>query len=105
MFELMSLDTRVADIINQFPIEILDQVEIDVKYDSYIDRERKLAEKIEGLEDFKINTNFDYDRVKALSSEAREKLKKIRPDTIGQASRISGVSPSDISVLTVYMGR
>ena len=76
-----------------------------MKYESYIEREKKLAVKIEGLEDYKIKSDFDYDRVKALSSEAREKLKRIRPETIGQMSRISGVSPADVSVLTVYLGK
>ncbi len=66
---------------------------------------RKLAEKIGSLEDFHIKEDFDYDRVKALSLEAREKLKRIKPETLGQASRISGVSPSDVSVLTIYMGK
>jgi tRNA uridine 5-carboxymethylaminomethyl modification enzyme len=103
--ELKKIDKRINDLVESFSKEVVEQLEIDIKYESYIDREQKLAEKIEGLEDYKINTNFDYDRVKALSSEAREKLKKIKPQTIGQASRISGVSPSDISVLTVYMGK
>jgi tRNA uridine 5-carboxymethylaminomethyl modification enzyme len=103
--ELKKIDTRIKELFDSFPKDVVEQLEIDIKYESYIDREQKLAEKIEGLEDYKINTNFDYDRVKALSSEAREKLKKIKPETIGQASRISGVSPSDISVLTVYMGK
>jgi tRNA uridine 5-carboxymethylaminomethyl modification enzyme len=83
----------------------LQQAEIHTKYESYIEREQRLAEKIETLEEFGIKSDFDYDRVKALSSEAREKLKRIKPETIGQASRISGVSPSDISVLTIYLGK
>ena len=85
--------------------EELEQVEINIKYETYVDREQKLADKIGALENFRIKPDFDYDRVKALSSEAREKLKKIKPETIGQASRISGVSPADISILTVYMGK
>lgn len=105
MAELKQIDPRIEELLLIYPAEVVEQLEIDIKYESYIEREQKLAEKIEGLEDYKINTNFDYDRVKALSSEAREKLKKIKPETIGQASRISGVSPSDISVLTVYMGK
>jgi tRNA uridine 5-carboxymethylaminomethyl modification enzyme len=85
--------------------EELEQVEINIKYETYVDREQKLADKIGALENFRIKPDFDYDRVRALSSEAREKLKKIKPETIGQASRISGVSPADISILTVYMGK
>lgn len=103
--EIKKLDSRINELFNQYPQEVSEQVEIDIKYESYIEREQKLAEKIGGLEEFKIKIDFDYDRVKALSSEAREKLKRIKPETIGQASRISGVSPSDISVLTVYLGK
>lgn len=103
--EIKSLNTELAQTISRFSEEIQQQAEIEIKYQTYIERERKLAEKIGALENFKIKSDFDYDRVKALSSEAREKLKKIKPETIGQASRISGVSPADISVLTVYMGK
>jgi tRNA uridine 5-carboxymethylaminomethyl modification enzyme len=103
--DLKTLDKDLNALLAEYSNEVLEQVEIDVKYESYIEREQKLAEKIGGLEDSKIRVDFDYDRVKALSSEAREKLKKIKPETIGQASRISGVSPSDISVLTIYMGK
>jgi tRNA uridine 5-carboxymethylaminomethyl modification enzyme len=103
--DLKTLDKDLNVLLTKYANEVLEQVEIDVKYESYIEREQKLAEKIGGLEDSKIRADFDYDRVKALSSEAREKLKKIKPETIGQASRISGVSPSDISVLTIYMGK
>jgi tRNA uridine 5-carboxymethylaminomethyl modification enzyme len=85
--------------------EILEQAEIQVKYSSYIEKERTNAEKLHRLENIQIPENFDYDALKSLSYEAREKLKNIRPVTISQASRISGVSPSDISVMLVYMGR
>jgi tRNA uridine 5-carboxymethylaminomethyl modification enzyme len=88
-----------------FSKEELEQTEIKIKYEPYLDREEKLAAKLESLENYKINSDFDYDRVKALSSEAREKLKKVRPETIGQMSRISGVSPADVSVLSVYLGK
>jgi tRNA uridine 5-carboxymethylaminomethyl modification enzyme len=88
-----------------FSQEELEQAEIKIKYEPYLEREEKLAAKIESLEDYRILPDFDYDRVKALSSEAREKLKKIRPATIGQMSRISGVSPADVSVLSVYLGK
>lgn len=103
--DIRKMSSTIAETLGQYTEEILEQVEINVKYDSYIDREQKLAEKIGSLEDFKIYPDFDYDKVKALSHEAREKLKKIRPATIGQMSRISGVSPADVSVLTVYLGK
>jgi len=105
MKELATLDSRIKKTLDQFNIEVQQQVEINLKYESYIEREQKLAEKIESLENYKILPDFDYDRVKALSSEAREKLKRIRPETIGQMSRISGVSPADVSILTVYLGK
>ncbi len=83
----------------------LEEVEILTKYEGYISKEQDLAEKIGRLEELNINENLDYYKLTSLSSEAREKLNKIKPRTIGQASRISGVSPSDISVLIVYLGR
>jgi tRNA uridine 5-carboxymethylaminomethyl modification enzyme len=85
--------------------EILEQVEIQVKYSGYIDKEKNNADKLNRLEGIKIPENFDYTKLKSLSHEAREKLSNIRPATISQASRISGVSPNDISVMLVYMGR
>jgi tRNA uridine 5-carboxymethylaminomethyl modification enzyme len=85
--------------------EILEQAEIQVKYSGYIEKERNNADKLTRLEDVKIPDSFDYDKIKSLSYEAKEKFKKIKPITISQASRISGVSPSDISVLLIYMGR
>ncbi len=103
--ELLQLTPLLKTELAGFTEEELEQVEINIKYETYVDREQKLADKIGALENYKIKPDFDYDRVKALSSEAREKLKKIKPETIGQASRISGVSPADISILTVYMGK
>ncbi|WP_158728040.1 MULTISPECIES: tRNA uridine-5-carboxymethylaminomethyl(34) synthesis enzyme MnmG [unclassified Flavobacterium] len=85
--------------------EILEQAEIQVKYSGYIEKERNNADKLLRLEDVKIPENFDYEKIKSMSIEAKQKLSKIRPVTISQASRISGVSPSDISVLLIYMGR
>ena len=105
MAEIKTIDKDLKVLIDKYTPEVQEQVEVFLKYETYIEREEKLARKIEGLESYQIRPDFDYDRVKALSSEAREKLKKIRPETIGQASRISGVSPSDISVLTVYLGK
>lgn len=103
--EIRQLHSSLAQLIDSYSADVAEQVEISVKYDTYIDREQKMAEKIESLEHYRIRPDFDYDRVKALSSEAREKLKKIRPETLGQVSRISGVSPADVSVLTVYLGK
>ena len=103
--EFKEINSDLAALFNKYSKEIQEQVEIAVKYDSYIDREQKLVEKIGNLDAYKILPEFDYDRVKALSSEGREKLKKIKPETIGQASRISGVSPADISILTIYLGK
>jgi tRNA uridine 5-carboxymethylaminomethyl modification enzyme len=90
---------------NDLDQEILEQAEIQVKYSGYIEKERNNANKLTRLEDVKIPENFDYNKIKSMSIEARQKLNKIRPVTISQASRISGVSPSDVSVLLIYMGR
>ncbi|MBT8309395.1 MAG: tRNA uridine-5-carboxymethylaminomethyl(34) synthesis enzyme MnmG [Flavobacteriaceae bacterium] len=85
--------------------EVIEQTEIQVKYSGYINKEKNNADKLNRLENIKIPSNFDYSKIKSMSYEAREKLKSIQPATISQASRISGVSPNDISVLLVYMGR
>ncbi|MCX6173112.1 MAG: tRNA uridine-5-carboxymethylaminomethyl(34) synthesis enzyme MnmG [Flavobacterium sp.] len=90
---------------NELDKEIIEQAEIQVKYSGYIEKERNNAEKLTRLEDIKIPENFDYNKIKSMSTEAKQKLSKIRPVTISQASRISGVSPSDVSVLLIYMGR
>ena len=91
--------------VNALDREILEQAEIQVKYSGYIEKERNNADKLTRLEDVKIPEFFDYEKIKSMSIEAKQKLSKIRPVTISQASRISGVSPSDISVLLIYMGR
>ena len=85
--------------------EIIEQAEIQVKYSGYIEKEKNHADKLNRLEDAIIPDNFDFNKIKSISIEAKQKLNKIRPKTIAQASRISGVSPSDISVLLIYMGR
>jgi len=90
---------------NDVDQEILEQAEIQVKYSGYIEKERNNADKLTRLEEVKIPENFDYNKIKSMSIEAKQKLSKIHPVTISQASRISGVSPSDISVLLIYMGR
>lgn len=96
------MDTIVAD---NYRREILDSSEISIKYKGYIQREQQMADKIKRLENLIIPEGFDFDKVESLSIECRQKLKKYSPRTIAQASRISGVSPADISVLLVYFGR
>ena len=102
---------RLADVLQNvprgtlYPKEVVESVEIAIKYKGYIDRENQQAEKILRLENLKIPADFDFDTVSGLSIECRQKLKRYRPSSIAQASRISGVSPSDISVLLVYFGR
>ncbi|MGA9325395.1 MAG: tRNA uridine-5-carboxymethylaminomethyl(34) synthesis enzyme MnmG [Salegentibacter sp.] len=90
---------------NELDEEMLEQTEIQVKYSGYIEKEKNNADKLNRLEGVKIPSSFDYSKIKSMSFEAREKLNKIQPATVSQASRISGVSPNDISVLLVYMGR
>ena len=90
---------------NQIGIDVIEQTEVYVKYSGYIAKEKNNADKLSRLENVVIPRGYDYNKIKSLSFEAREKLSKIQPTTISQASRISGVSPSDISVLLVYMGR
>jgi tRNA uridine 5-carboxymethylaminomethyl modification enzyme len=85
--------------------EVLEQVEINVKYEGYLEKEREMAEKLSRLEEVPLDLELDYSRLTSLSIEARQKLDRIRPNTLGQASRISGVSPADLSVLMVYLGR
>jgi len=104
-------DMRKIDEVNEYIIknnldtEVIEQTEIQIKYSGYIDKEKNNADKLNRLEGIKIPENFDYSKLKSLSYEAFEKLKEIKPVTVSQASRISGVSPNDISVLLVYMGR
>ena len=103
MMQLQLVSNFVTD--NRLDREVMEQAEIQVKYSGYIQKEKNNADKLHRLENVKIPDNFDYSKLKSLSFEAREKLDAIRPVTISQASRISGVSPSDISVLLVFMGR
>lgn len=104
--DILQLD-RVNSFIekNNLTKEELEQTEIQIKYKGYIQKEKDSADKLKRLENLKIPINFDYSQVKSISAEAKQKLNKIRPETIAQASRISGVSPSDISILLIFMGR
>jgi len=105
MDQLSKASSTVADLLEKYGTDSIHQAEIHLKYDSYIEKEMLLVEKMNRLEDLNIINNFNYDVVSSLSYEGREKLKRTRPATIGQASRISGVSQSDISVLMLFIGR
>ena len=106
MDHMLSVDSVGAYVReNNFSREVLEQAEIQIKYAGYIEKEKNNADKLQRLEHVKIPTDFDYSLLKSLSYEAREKLQEIQPVSIAQASRISGVSPSDISVLLVFLGR
>jgi tRNA uridine 5-carboxymethylaminomethyl modification enzyme len=106
--DLMSMKKSVPAIekaLTGFTNEDIEQAEIQIKYDVYIEKEKELVKKMSQLEQLKIPENFNYDKITALSNEALQKFKKIKPETLGQASRISGVNPSDVQILMVYMGR
>jgi tRNA uridine 5-carboxymethylaminomethyl modification enzyme len=103
--ELATLSDDLAEYLAKYPNEVIEQAEIQIKYESYLEKEQLMVEKLANMEDFKITPTFDYLSITALSNEGRQKLHKIRPETLGQASRISGVSPADLSILTVYLGR
>ena len=96
---------RLGEEVKAYSSDILEQAEIQVKYDVYIEKEKELVQKMAQLENLLIPDNFNYDRVASLSNEALQKFKKIKPRTLGQASRISGVNPSDVQILMVFMGR
>jgi tRNA uridine 5-carboxymethylaminomethyl modification enzyme len=96
---------RVDEFLSQYPQEFIDTAETKMKYQGYIDKEQEMVDKMNRLEEVKLSESFDYSRLTSISYEAREKLNEVKPATLGQASRISGVSPSDISVLMVHMGR
>ncbi len=96
---------KVKEFVLKFDLESIEQAEILMKYEGYISKEHELADKQTRLEDLVLHDDFDYIRLTSLSKEAREKLTKVRPRTIGQASRISGITPSDVSILMVYLGR
>ena len=105
MNDLASSIPALQEFLDNYDPEIIHLAETDLKYEGYIRKEQELVEKMNRLEEGKIHDTVDYHQLNSLSAEAREKLSRVRPRTIGQASRISGVSPSDISVLLVHMGR
>jgi tRNA uridine 5-carboxymethylaminomethyl modification enzyme len=107
----ISLDSMIAGLpkiqqaLTGFTQDIIEQADIQIKYNVYIEKEKELVKRMNQLEDLMIPENFDYDRILSLSNEAMQKFKRIKPRTLGQASRISGVNPSDVQILMVYMGR
>jgi len=103
--DVRKVSPALNELLNQFDQETVEQAEIKIKYESYFEKELEIVAKMQKMEDKDINPDFDYSQLKSLSKEAREKLLKIKPRTLGQASRISGVSPSDISVLMVHISR
>jgi tRNA uridine 5-carboxymethylaminomethyl modification enzyme len=105
LIELVKAIPRFESILNNFRNDALEQAEIQLKYDVYIEKEKELVGRMNQMENLEIPDSFDYSKVAAISNEAREKLKRIKPRTLGQASRISGINPSDVQILMVYMGR
>jgi tRNA uridine 5-carboxymethylaminomethyl modification enzyme len=102
---MLSSSSRLSSALNPFDVTTLEQAEVQVKYDTYINKEKELVQKMSQLEELIIPDNFSYEKIISLSNEARQKFLKIKPRTLGQASRISGVNPTDIQILMVYMGR
>lgn len=101
----LNLDNDLSSYLRSFSKDEIEQAEIQIKYDSYLQKEQQMVEKMSNMEHFKIPSTFNYFDITALSAEGKQKLSKIRPETLGQASRISGVSPADLSIITVYLGK
>lgn len=105
ILEMLQSIPSLSEIFKNFDRESLEQTEIQTKYDTYLQKEQELVNKMSMLENLQIPSNFDYEKLVSLSTEAKQKFKKIQPQTLGQASRISGVNPSDVQILMIYMGR
>ena len=105
LIDMVNNIPKIKDALQNYTREALEQAEIQIKYETYILKEKQLVTKMSQLEDLVIPHNFSYDKLSSLSNEARQKFTKIKPQTLGQASRISGVNPSDVQILMVYMGR
>lgn len=103
--DIVSVSPDFRNLAKTLHKESLEQASIGVKYERYIEKELELVKKVQKFDELKINPDFDYSTLTSISIEARHKLAKIKPNTLGQASRISGVSPADISVLLVHLGR
>jgi tRNA uridine 5-carboxymethylaminomethyl modification enzyme len=105
LFDMMQKVAVVKEMLKQYDVEVIEQAEIQIKYFTYIEKEKELVEKMSQLENLAIPHDFNYEKLVSLGNEAKQKFKKIQPRTLGQASRISGVNPSDVQILMVYMGR
>ncbi|WP_339925458.1 tRNA uridine-5-carboxymethylaminomethyl(34) synthesis enzyme MnmG [uncultured Cyclobacterium sp.] len=103
--DIIGISDSLKEETSEYSDAVKEQTEILIKYKSYIDKERQMVEKISSMEDLQIPASIEYMNMKALSAEGRQKLAKIQPQTVGQASRISGVSPADMSILTIYLGK
>jgi tRNA uridine 5-carboxymethylaminomethyl modification enzyme len=103
LMDLVKTDKELQALVSLMKKEDIEQAEINIKYESYLSKELEMVDKLKKLDDKNINPEFNYDNLISLSKEAREKLMKIKPRTLGQASRISGVTPADVSVLMVHM--
>ena len=102
---LTEINSNVETSLKRYHTDVLEQAEIQIKYETYIEKEQKLAEKLANIDSVKIKKEFDYFAIPSLSAEAKEKLHKHQPENLGQASRISGITPADISVLMVYLSK
>jgi tRNA uridine 5-carboxymethylaminomethyl modification enzyme len=105
VIHIMDMDPDLKKLLSPYSKDVLDQAEIQIKYESYIEKEQQLVNKMNNMENFRIPLTFNYSAITALSAEGKQKLNKVKPETLGQASRISGVTPADLSILTVYLGR
>ena len=102
---MIALLPKLSAQIAGFDKESISQAGIQIKYEVYIEKEKELVQRMSQLEELEIPESFDYKKIASLGNEAREKLSKAKPRTLGQASRISGINPSDVQILMVYMGR
>ncbi len=105
LHELVDVLPKLKEVLKDYSKDALEQASIQVKYDIYIEKEKELVKRMSQLEELEIPETFDYKKITSLGNEAREKLNKIKPRTLGQASRISGINPSDVQILMVFMGR
>ena len=105
ILEMMKAVDSVNNALCNFSKESIEQAGVQIKYEVYIEKERELVRRMIQLEELEIPESFDYKKISSLGNEAREKLMRVKPRTLGQASRISGINPSDVQILMVYMGR